>query len=100
MIKSTDDSVDPFPWFHTGWYASSVEDMPSIKMSMFTFRDQHKIFPSVVKTVVIDVVYYHPSRAQGDKPVHADQDVFAVDTFSESGVVIVPGRDHSPGEFE
>ena len=58
-------------------------------MPMFAFCDETQIIETIVKPIVIDMMYFHPVWGLGDKSVHSDQVVFAVYPFAKSGVAVI-----------
>lgn len=77
------------PVFHRDLLVLPVENMPAVKMTVFTFCDQFKVFFEIVKPVVVDVVDFHPGRSLSDQAVHSDQVVFAGNTFTESCITVI-----------
>jgi len=73
--------------------------MPSVKVSVFPFGYQTKVFESVIKCIMIDMMYFHKRRCLCNKSVHPDCVSFSVDNFPGNDVFCRCGFQKEPFEL-
>lgn len=73
--------------------------MPAVKVSVFPFGYQAKVFESIVKRIMIDMMDLHKRRCICNKSVHPNRVSFPADRFSGNDVFCRCGFQKEPFEL-